>query len=65
MGMKCGCGGEIDLTTGRCKKCKTQNINMGGNASIKMTDTEGNTTELISRKKKSSDTKNNIKFKIE
>ena len=61
MGMKCRCGGEIDFTTGRCKKCKKQNINMSGNASIKITDANGDTTELISRHKK----KENIKFNIE
>jgi hypothetical protein len=22
MGMKCKCGGEVDLLTGRCKKCR-------------------------------------------
>lgn len=49
--MKCQCDGEIDLTTGKCKKCKTQNINMSGNASIRITERNGDVTELISRKK--------------
>ena len=67
MGMRCRCGGEIDFTTGKCKKCHTQNIKMRGNASIKITDTDGNTTELISRKKKElpdNTEENSIKFKI-
>lgn len=61
MGMKCKCGGEIDLTTGQCKKCKIQCIRMSGNASI-ITEADGNTTELISKKKNNKE--NNIKFNI-
>ena len=51
MSMKCKCGGEIDLTTGKCKSCKTQNIKMSGNASIKITEINGNKTKVVSRNK--------------
>lgn len=54
--MKCKCGGEINLITGQCKKCKVQNITMSGNAFIKMTNGKGNSTELRSTNK---DEKNN------
>lgn len=46
--MKCGCGGEIDFTTGCCKECKTQNIKMSGNASIRMKERNGDITEIKS-----------------
>jgi len=49
MGMKCKCGGEIDLLTGRCKKCSTQNFTLRGNASIRMKERNGDATEIHSR----------------
>lgn len=62
--IKCKCGGEIDLTTGQCKDCKRQNISMSGNASIKITEINGNTTEIISRdKNKPEDLGPTIEFK--
>ncbi len=62
MGMKCKCGGEIDLSTGKCRGCGTQNISMTGNASIKMKEKDGSTTELKSEKK---NTNVNFLIKIE
>lgn len=50
MVMSCKCGGEIDFTTGKCKRCKTQNIDMAGNTSIKIKESDGSSTELISKK---------------
>jgi hypothetical protein len=50
MGMKCGCGGEIDLTTGCCKECQTQNFTLRGNASIRMREQNEDVIEIIFRK---------------
>lgn len=60
--LKCLCGSEIDLTTGKCKGCGTQNIEMRGNsASIKMTEPNGDIIELTTRK---DDTEPDIKVDI-
>jgi len=56
--MKCKCGGEIDLTIGKCKECNTQNMNMSGNASITIKESDGSITKISSKKQEN----NNIRF---
>ena len=47
--LKCRCGGDVDMITGKCLKCGNQCVSMKGKCSISMTDSDGNVTMLRSR----------------